>query len=97
MRSTPSYEMKRHVGRRVTFVGWLVTTRRAVTRSHEYMEFLTLEDRHGVVEAVMFPDAYRRCGREVAEAGCYRVRGVVKEQHGSVSLMAEEVQQMPLQ
>jgi DNA-directed DNA polymerase III PolC len=92
VRSTPSYEMKRHVGRKVAFVGWLVTTRRAVTRTHEYMEFMTLEDRHGVLEAVLFPDVYRRFGRGVGEAGCYRVSGTVKEQFGSVALVADEVE-----
>jgi len=94
---TPSFEVRHHVGRRVTVLGWLVTTRRAVTRNHEYMKFLTLEDRHGVVEVAVFPDVYRRCGRAMAGAGCYRVRGTVKEQHGSVSLVADDVQPLPLE
>jgi len=93
---TPSFDMKNHAGRRVTVVGWLVTTRRAVTRNHEYMKFMTLEDRHGVVEVVVFPDVYRRCGQGMAGAGCYRVTGTVKEQHGAVSLVAEEVEPLPL-
>ena len=93
---TPSFEVRHHVGRRVTVLGWLVTTRRAVTRNHEYMKFLTLEDRHGVEEVAVFPDVYRRCGRAMAGAGCYRVRGTVKEQHGSVSLVAHDVRPLPL-
>jgi DNA polymerase III alpha subunit len=97
MRSTPSFEIKRHVGRKVAFVGWLVTTRRAVTKRHEYMEFMTLEDRHGVVEALLFPDVYRRYGNAISGAGCYRVVGQVKEQYGSVSLVAEEVELLPIQ
>ncbi|MHC4789197.1 MAG: helix-hairpin-helix domain-containing protein, partial [Planctomycetota bacterium] len=103
-RATPSFAIKNRVGKKVTVAGWLVTTRRAVTRNGQYMKFLTLEDRHGVVEAVVFPDVYRRCGRAMAgaglpagcEAGCYRVRGTVKEQHGSVSLVAERVEPLPL-
>ncbi len=89
---TPSFEMKRHVGQRIAVAGWLVTTRRAVTRKHEYMKFLTLEDRHGVVEVVAFPDVYKKYGRAMAGAGCYRITGTVKEQHGAVSLVAEEVE-----
>jgi len=92
IRPTPSFEIKRHVGKKVTFVGWLVTTRRAVTKRHEYMEFMTLEDRHGVVEALLFPDVYRRYGKATSEAGCYRVTGTVKEQFGSVALVADKVQ-----
>jgi DNA polymerase III alpha subunit len=70
--------------------------RRAVTKKHEYMKFLTLEDRHGVVEAVVFPDVYRRCGATTAGPGCYRVTGQVDEQHGAVNVVADDIQQIPL-
>ena len=93
--TTPSFALKRCVGRRVSVVGWLVTTRLAVTRSRQYMKFLTLEDRHGVVEVVAFPDVYRRCGAAMDGAGCFRVRGTVKEQFGSVSLVADDVRPLP--
>jgi DNA polymerase-3 subunit alpha len=91
-----SYDLARHVGRRITFTGWLVTTRRAVTRDHQYMMFLTLEDRHGVVETVMFPDVYRQYGARVTQAGCYSVTGEVKSQHGSHGIMADAVRALPL-
>jgi len=96
LRATPSFDLKRRVGRRATVVGWLVATRRAVTKNHEYMKFMTLEDRHGVVEAVLFPDVYRRCGRMLGRAGCYRASGTVKEQFGSVTLVADDVEPLPL-
>ncbi len=96
MGGTPSHEMARHVGQEVTFIGWLVTLRRAVTRRHDYMEFLTLEDRHGIVEAVLFPDVYRRYGAQVTDAGCYKVVGRVDEEHGAVNLVAESVEAVGL-
>ncbi len=92
---TASYEMANHVGEQVTFVGWLVTMRRAVTKNHEYMKFLTLEDRHGVIEAVLFPDIYRQFGAHTQEAGCYRVTGRVDEEHGAVNILADDVQYVP--
>lgn len=95
--ATPSFDMKKHVGRKVTIIGWLVTMRRAVTKKHEYMEFMTLEDRHGVVEAILFPDVYRRYGHLISGAGCYRVTGTVKDQFGSASLVADEVEPLPLE
>ena len=95
LRATPSFEIRKRIGKKTTVAGWLVTTRRAVTKNHEYMKFLTLEDRHGVMEVVVFPDVYRRCGRSMEEAGCYLVTGMVKEQHGSVSLVAEDVRPLP--
>ncbi|NLW49877.1 MAG: DNA polymerase III subunit alpha [Candidatus Brocadiaceae bacterium] len=93
--NTPSFDLHRRAGRCVTVVGWLVTARRAVTRNHQYMKFLTLEDRHGLIEVAVFPDVYRRCGRALDGAGCYRVRGRVKEQHGSFSLVADDVRPLP--
>jgi DNA polymerase-3 subunit alpha len=95
LRATPSFEIRKRIGKKTTVAGWLVTTRRAVTKNHEYMKFLTLEDRHGVMEVVVFPDVYRRCGRSMEKAGCYLVTGMVKEQHGSVGLVAEDVRPLP--
>jgi DNA polymerase III alpha subunit len=97
MRSTPSFQMKKRAGQRVAFAGWLVTMRRAVTKKHQYMEFLTLEDRHGVIEAILFPDVYRRYGRLISGAGCYRLTGTVKAQFGSVSLVADSLHPLELQ
>jgi DNA-directed DNA polymerase III PolC len=96
LRTIPSFEAKKRAGQKVRFAGWLVTMRRAVTRTHQYMKFLTLEDRHGVVEVVVFPDVYKRCGHRMDQAGCYLVEGQLKEQHGSVSLVADEVSVIPL-
>jgi len=93
---TYSFELPRRAGERVTFLGWLVMMRHAVTKKREYMKFLCLEDRHGVVEAVMFPDVYRACGREMAGWGAYRVEGTVKEQHGALSLVVETATSLPL-
>jgi DNA polymerase III alpha subunit len=75
-----------HVGRHVAVVGWLVTTRRTRTARGEAMRFLSLEDRSGVVEGVLFPDAYRRFGHRLRGAGPYLARGQVTASAGSVGL-----------
>ena len=90
-----SYQLPKLVGRRVSFIGWLVMMRHALTEKQEYMKFLCLEDRHGVVEVVIFPDVYRRYGRETDSAGAYRIEGKVEEQHGAVNLVAERVGRLP--
>ena len=89
VRAIRSTDLREHVRRRVTFIGWLVMMRHAVTSKHEYMKFLCLEDRWGVVEVVVFPDVYRQWGHQMADGGVYRIEGEVKEQHGAVSLVAE--------
>lgn len=91
---TRSYQLSQRVGETVRFIGWLVTMRRAVTREKKYMKFLCLEDHHGVVEVVIFPDAYKEWGKELSGGGVYKVEGTVKEQHGAVSLVAERVRHL---
>lgn len=85
----PSNQLERNVGRRITIAGWLVTTRRAVTRDQQYMKFLTLEDRFGTVEVILFPDAYRRFGHLIRSYGPYLVRGKVELNHRSIGLTAD--------
>ncbi|MFO7959199.1 MAG: DNA polymerase III subunit alpha [Candidatus Brocadiia bacterium] len=96
MGGVPSFDLEKHVGERIAFVGWLVTTRRAVTKNGEFMKFVTLEDRNGVVEAVMFPDTYKEYGDRIDGPGCYRVEGRVDEQHGAVTLTADSIESVPL-
>ncbi|HEV3253625.1 MAG TPA: hypothetical protein VG033_04415, partial [Candidatus Acidoferrales bacterium] len=42
------------------------------------MMFVTLEDQRGVYEAVLFPEAYARCGGLVFETRLLRVTGRVE-------------------
>jgi len=77
------------VGRSVTVAGWLVTLRRAVTKNREYMQFLTLEDRFGTMEVILFPRTYRRFGHLIRSYGPYLVRGRVEQNHRSIGITAE--------
>lgn len=82
----PAAELSEHRGRTVTVGGWLVTTRRVRTSRGEFMRFLTLEDRTGVLEAVIFPDVYRRFGHLIRGHGPYLLRGRVEDAHGAATL-----------
>src|SRR5208337_4213403 len=66
-----SDQLSGKVGRNVTVAGWLVTMRRAVTRDRQYMKFLTLEDRFGTMEVILFPQTYRRFGHLIRTYGPY--------------------------
>jgi DNA polymerase-3 subunit alpha len=46
------------VGRRLTVAGVRQTSRRSRTARGEMMLFLTLEDLHGTLEIILFPDVY---------------------------------------
>jgi DNA-directed DNA polymerase III PolC len=75
---TWSDEIERRRGRRVTLLGWVITFRRVGTKNYRNMMFVTLEDQRGVFEAVLFPDAYERCGGLVFETRTLRVTGRVE-------------------
>jgi DNA-directed DNA polymerase III PolC len=75
---TWSDEIERRRGRRVTLLGWVITFRRVGTKNYRNMMFVTLEDQRGVFEAVLFPEAYERCGGLVFETRTLRVTGRVE-------------------
>jgi len=84
-----SDQLPAHVGRSVTVAGWLVTMRRAVTKDRQYMKFLTLEDRFGTMEVILFPQAYRRFGHLIRTYGPYLVRGRVEQNHRAIGITAD--------
>ena len=88
---TPSYALKEKIGQPVTVVGWLVTMRRAVTKKREYMKFMTIEDKFGTMEIVLFPDAYQKFGDRICSYGPYLIRGTVEGQYRALTITAEDV------
>ena len=87
-----SVDLPHHVGRIVNIAGFIIAMRRARTKSNEFMKFITIEDRHGLVEVNLFPQAYRRLGARIVTAGPYLVRGQVDAHCGAVTLSAVDLQ-----
>jgi DNA-directed DNA polymerase III PolC len=87
----PARDLPGRVGHRVVAAGWLVTTRRVRTARGELMRFLTLEDRTGTLEAVLFPDTYRRFGHLLRGAGPYLLEGRMEDTHGAQTLTVEKL------
>ncbi|HET6201295.1 MAG TPA: DNA polymerase III subunit alpha [Planctomycetota bacterium] len=87
-RVVPLRELPAHAGRVVTVVGWLATSRATHTEGGERMRFLTLEDKTGLAEAVLFPEPYRKFGHRLRGPGPYEVRGKVENQNGAFTLTA---------
>jgi DNA polymerase III alpha subunit len=79
-----SDELEKFRGKRVALCGWVVTYRHVGTKNYRNMMFVTLEDQRGVYEAVLFPEAYEKCGGLVFETRALRVTGRV-EQDGQVN------------
>ena len=85
-------DLSRHVGEIVKIAGWLVTDRRVRTKKGRYMKFLMLEDLHGTVEVTLFPEAYHRVGSRLVGAGPWLVSGLVRADHGALTLDARDVE-----
>jgi DNA polymerase III alpha subunit len=86
----PAAEIERHVGRRVAVAGLTCASRRVETRDGGRMLFLTVADRSGLAECVLFPPTYRACAR-AAERPALRIEGRIEEELGAVTLTVERV------
>jgi DNA polymerase III alpha subunit len=86
-RAVAAARLARFAGRTVQVAGWQVTRKPARTRSdNRPMCFLTLEDRTGLTECVLFPDAYRAYGGLLHGFGPFVARGVVRLEQGVATL-----------
>lgn len=84
-------ELESHAGKRVTMVGWMITTRRARTRGDEVMQFLSCEDLTSTFECVLFPNVLRRYGRLIRARGPYIVTGSAEDDLGHVTLRVDQL------
>ncbi len=86
-------QLENHKDQTIRFCGWLVTSRRVSTGKKQYMKFLTLEDKSGLCEAVLFPGAYTRYGQLIKTHGPYIITGQVQSRlPGEANLIAEKVE-----
>ena len=88
---TDSSKLRSAVGKRIRIAGLLAALRETDTKRNDGMQFLTLEDEYGVIEAVLFPRAYRRYRHLIRDAGPYAVTGVAQEQYGAITVNAHTV------
>jgi DNA-directed DNA polymerase III PolC len=86
LRLCRSTELHRQVGQNVMAAGMLTTAKPVHTAKEEPMEFATFDDGHGLIEAVLFPDVYRRRGHVLFDQGPFIFRGKVEEEFGAVTL-----------
>ncbi len=84
-------DMVRHVGKRVTMIGWWVTNKMVYTKQEEPMAFISFEDRTAMYETIFFPDAFRKYASRFTPVRPYVLRGVVEDDLGAISLHVEEM------
>ncbi len=84
-------DLRRHVGKRITTVGWWVTGKLISTRDDEPMEFISFEDTTSLYETVFFPEAYARFCHILNRSRPYVLTGTVEEEYGVVTLTVDTV------
>jgi error-prone DNA polymerase len=84
-------DLPKHVGKRVTTVGWWVTGKLVTTKDDEPMEFISFEDTTALYETVFFPEAYARFCHILNRSRPYVLTGVVEEEFGVSTLTVDSV------
>ena len=84
------------LGSRVRVAGMRLSGRRSRTAGGEMMAFLTLEDLEGMLDVVVFPDAYRRSRSALSGPGPFLVEGtmVTEPSRAEPLLHAERVERL---
>lgn len=79
---TNASELPKRKDKKVTAVGWLMTSKRIRTRKGNIMKFLSLEDLTGTFEAVIFPKEYEKYAHLTLSMGPYLIEGFVDKELG---------------
>jgi len=79
-------DLRVHVGKTITTIGWLVTGKTVHTKNGEPMKFVSFEDTTGLYETVFFPKVYHQFCHMLNEMQPYILKGKMEEDFSSVSL-----------
>jgi len=79
-------QIPHRIGHESRFWALVVAEKLVLTKDNQPMQFVTLEDETSLVEAVVFPDAFRRRGQGFTVGDVIPARGVADLQDGVVIL-----------
>jgi len=91
--AAPAASLPSRIGRRVAVAGLPCAYRRVETTSGGSMLFVTLADRSGLAECVLFPDVYRSHASAV-RGQVVRIEGRVDESLGAITLVAQRARSL---
>ena len=91
-RCARSSDLRHRVGERVAMLGWVFARKGIRTRREkERMAFLSLEDRDGTYEAVLFPAAWERHALLARDPGPFLLEGKVEWEAGEAMLQVDRM------
>lgn len=69
-----------------------VAAMRRITTKQGVMQFVTLEDESGLIEAAVLPPTYRRLGNRITTPGPFLVLGRLRQNEGAVYLEVDDME-----
>jgi len=95
MNFLPARELPKHLGKEVSVLGWLVTSKAVNTSDRQTMHFHTFLDGDGEwLDTIFFPNTSRYY--PVTGKGCYAMKGKVVEEFGVYSVEVKECRKVGL-
>ncbi|OHD10807.1 MAG: hypothetical protein A2Z96_06680 [Spirochaetes bacterium GWB1_48_6] len=92
-----SHQLSRLVGRTVTLLGLYVTQKEVPTRSREAMAFVSFEDRQGMIETVLFPQAWEQLKTRLWQGMAFLMVGKVSQEWEAITLEVTQIQSLSRQ
>jgi DNA polymerase III alpha subunit len=87
-----SQQLRGHADRRVRVQGLVATARHVFTEDGRPIQFVTLEDEHGLSEVTLFPGTCRQV--PYLTIGPYVAAGTVEDRYGAATLTAERFERI---
>jgi DNA polymerase-3 subunit alpha len=78
-------------GERIQVAGLLAAARKVRTSKGPFLQFVTIEDEEGLLEATLFPKVYERYGKLLTRLGPYVFKGRLEVDHGAPNLIVSAV------
>lgn len=84
-------DLHRHINQNITLIGWMITAKKAFSKQHEPMEFITFEDQSALFDTILFPKVYKRHCHLLGEARPYLIQGKVEDDQGVPSVHVQQI------
>ena len=84
-------DLAKNGNKKIKMLGWLMTTKRILTKKGDAMKFLSLEDLSGTFEAVLFPKTYHMYAEDTVSLGPYLIEGKADLENGN-NIIVEKLQ-----
>jgi error-prone DNA polymerase len=84
-------DVGRYAGSGVKVFGWPITSRVHPVPGRGDMKFITIEDKSGSADIVMWPDVYKLFADVTMRPGPFAITGYVKENFGTHAVFAKSI------